>query len=433
MLYLVIFFLSLFLLGQNFSWLTNEYDELRLLEILLISLLGLCYLLNKKEQYISKTDGLAVFLIGLAAIFLSYWHLSIYQIYDLIQFIGLFLLFISLSHTDLTSHRSHIMMTLLLILCCIPFINLFFSVFELLSSGIWYRWQFNAGSPRVIDSVLVVLFWLGFYLKDKTGFMQKFYPVFSLLLFLGLFFDGARAALLSIIVPLFILFIMSSQQRKSVLINAIGILIAYVIFYLTHYYYLQLYPDHRILNVARYSSSGRAEMWQFAVQQWFNHPIMGLGGGYLASIQYHIAQHMHNVYFRLIFEWGIVGFVFLSWIFIKLFQLFRSEIPIVLKMGVLAIMIDGFLSGNFIYPAAQVICILFLALAFQSKTQITAAKNLSQQGVNQKYLFALFYCIFIILVVSFLGDDFLCRGCAGMQGTAWPYFWEYGHSTGLEK
>lgn len=431
MLYLVILFLSLFLLGRNFAWLTSEYDELRLLEILLISVLGLFYLFNKNEQYISKTDGLAVFLIGLAAIFLSYWHVSVYQIYDLIQFLGMFLLFMSLRQCDLTSKRSNTILSLLLVVCFIPFINLIFSIIELLKSGIWYRWQFNIGSPRVIDSVLVVTFWLGFYLKDKNPLMQKFYPLFSLLLFLGLFFDGARAAFISIIFPLLILFIISQQNRKNVFITTGLILGAYGIFYITQYYYLQLYPDRRILNVARYSSSGRAEMWQFAFQQWLQHPVMGLGGGYLASIQYHIAQHMHNVYFRLVFEWGAAGILLLSWLIIKLMQLLRSDISVILKMGVIAIAIDGFFSGNFIYPAAQVICVLFLALAFQHNNTTSGVS--AEKSVKQKYIFALFYCIFLILVVSFLGNDFLCQGCAGMQGTGWPYFWGFGHSTGLEK
>lgn len=433
MLYLVIFFLSLFLLGINFAGLTSEYDELRILQILLISLTGPFLLFSKKQKYLSKNQSSLIFLVGILAIILSFWHFSIYHIYDFLQLLGLFLLFICLTYTDLTSDRSNMLIVILLVLSCIPFLNLFFSIFELIKSGIWYRWQLNTGSVRIIDSILVVMFWLGFYLKDKNTFMWKFFPIFSFLLFLGLFFDGARAALLSIIAPLIFLFIIGPQHRKSIMICAVGILIAYVIFNLTQFFYSQLYPEKKILNIVRYSSSGRSEMWEFVAQQWLYQPFTGLGGGYLASIQYHIAHHMHNIYFRLIFEWGVAGILLLSWILIKLFVFFRSETPIILKMGVLAIMIDGFFSGNFIYPAAQVICILYLALAFQVKYQITAESCEVKQGLNQKYIFGLFYCIFIILLISFLREDFLCQGCAGMQGKALPYFWGLGHSPSLEK
>ncbi len=64
------------------------------------------------------------------------------------------------------------------------------------------------------------------------------------------------------------------------------------------------------MTVMRVGTSMRAEMWSFVFEQWKEKPWSGVGGGYLSEIQYKYGHHIHNLYLRLIFEWGIVGCIF---------------------------------------------------------------------------------------------------------------------------
>ena len=94
------------------------------------------------------------------------------------------------------------------------------------------------------------------------------------------------------------------------------------------------------------------------------------GGGYLSEIQYKYGHHIHNLYLRLIFEWGIVGCIFLVWMIYQVIKLFRDKnaLPIA-KAGVVAILVDAMFSGSMVYPASQMACILFLAFAFSQRQQ----------------------------------------------------------------
>ncbi|MCV9897907.1 UNVERIFIED_CONTAM: O-antigen ligase domain-containing protein, partial [Cronobacter sakazakii] len=45
----------------------------------------------------------------------------------------------------------------------------------------------------------------------------------------------------------------------------------------------------------------------------------------LSKIQYAYGHHIHNLYLRLIFEWGIIGLIFCIWMLTQLIGLFKDK------------------------------------------------------------------------------------------------------------
>lgn len=115
----------------------------------------------------------------------------------------------------------------------------------------------------------------------------------------------------------------------------------------------------------------------------------------------------------------------------------KSNLNVALKMGVLAILIDAMFSGNFIYPASQVACVLFLALAFSQQDQMkfehNEFQNTTKQYLNIKTLYIACYLFFVVIVFVYLRYDMLCFGCSSGEGWAAPFFWEHGASQMLSK
>ena len=110
---------------------------------------------------------------------------------------------------------------------------------------------------------------------------------------LGLWFDGARAALLSVLLGLVVILIFSKQHRKQILGTATVILFSFAVYHLTYYFYNQIHDIDKSLNVIRTSSSGRWELWSYVYQKWIEQPWKGVGGNFLATTNYPL-NHLHN-------------------------------------------------------------------------------------------------------------------------------------------
>ena len=159
----------------------------------------------------------------------------------------------------------------------------------------------NYDSVRVYDSFIVPIIFLAIYLKSiNYKYISYTYPFIVFLLTLGLWFDGARAALLSVLMGLVVIFIFSKQNRKLILGTAVVILFSFAIYHLTYYFYNQIHDIDKSLNVIRTSSSGRWELWSYVYQKWIEQPWKGVGGNFLATTDYPL-NHLHNFYLKLIF------------------------------------------------------------------------------------------------------------------------------------
>ncbi|MCQ1105090.1 O-antigen ligase family protein, partial [Acinetobacter baumannii] len=229
----------------------------------------------------------------------------------------------------------------------------------------------------------------------------------------------ARSALLAVMIGLLVLFIYSKENRKLILQSCIYIFLAFFVYKITIFL-----AEKNTMTVIRGGTSLRAEMWKFVFEQWKQHPFTGVGGGYLSKIQYAYGHHIHNLYLRLIFEWGIIGLIFSIWMLTQLIGLFKDKIvSLILKVGVIAVLVDATFSGSMVYPASQIACVLFIAFTF-SHRELTYSSQYSFSST--KILIVLWGALFLYITIMYLRQDLTCWNCGSYGGKMAPNFWFYG-------
>nr|EEW99641.2 hypothetical protein HMPREF0014_02067 [Acinetobacter sp. RUH 2624] len=406
------------LLGYQIEWSFFQYDELRLLQFPL-ALCALLILIFKKKIEYSIYTQVTFFLIGvLTAIEIASY--SIFQIQELCSSIALLFIFSALTYELRNIKNIENGLALIVVSAFIPSLFIGISIINFIFYKQWFDWQFNSGTIRIYDSVIVPFFFFLIFLRNKKyPYIYYFYPSAIFFFALALFFDGARSALLAVITGLLVFLIYSQENRKLILQSYGYIFLAFVAYKCTIYL-----ADKNTMTVMRVGTSMRTEMWIFVFEQWKEKPWSGVGGGYLSKIQYKYAHHIHNLYLRLIFEWGIVGYIFLVWMVYQVIKLFldKNVLPIA-KAGVVAVLVDAMFSGSMVYPVSQMACILFLAFAF---SQIKSASNLKIFTMKTKILIGLWGALFLYITIMFLGQDLTCWGCMSYAGRMAPNFWEYG-------
>ncbi|WP_329760170.1 O-antigen ligase family protein [Acinetobacter pittii] len=421
---LVAIYLITALLGYQIGWSVFQYDELRLLQFPLALCALLILIFTKKIEYSISTQ-ITFFLIGvLTAIQITTY--SIFQFQELWSAIALLFIFSALAYDLKNVKNIEHSLALVVFSAFIPCLFIFVSITNFIFYKQWFDWQFNSGTIRIYDSVIVPIFFFLIFLKNKNyPYFHYFYPFASFFFALAWFFDGARSALFAVATGLLVFVIYSRENRKLILQSCIYIFFAFLVYKTTIYF-----ADKNTMTVMRVGTSMRAEMWSFVFEQWKEKPWFGVGGGYLSEIQYKYGHHIHNLYLRLIFEWGIVGCIFLVWMIYQVVKLFRDKdaLPIT-KAGLIAILVDAMFSGSMVYPASQIACILFLAFAFsqpeQSKEYLKSPYRLT------KLLIGLWGALFLYITIMYLGQDLTCWGCTSYVGRMAPNFWEYGSTQHL--
>lgn len=428
MLFLVLLFLAIFVLGFHFGWSSNPYDELRIFQILLVFILSIISVIFFNKNSLPTQSRRFFYLFILFTILIVDLN-DIFQLYDFIMLLGMWLAYCCLYKLDYNKKINEFLLCLLILLSILPSIFFPIVVYEFINYSKLYEWQMNSGSIRIYDSFIIPIFWLAVFLKYKNNrIIVFFYPLICFLIPFGLFMHGARSALISIFIPLFIMLLIDRKNKKIAFFTSlyfIASLLIYKIIFIAHNY---LSSSSIELNVIRLSTSYRYEIWVYMLENWLESPFAGIGGGYLAKNEFKYGYHAHNIYLRLILEWGGVGCILLIYFFKTIYNFFKSNLAIPLKMGVFAILIDGMFSGNFIYPASQISCILFFSIAFSSKNLIN---NYNNDSSLNNLIFLFYFIIFSIITIFIVGQDLLCFKCSSIGGSAAPFFWEHGASTHL--
>lgn len=419
LLLLIAIYLIVALLDYQIGWSLLQYDELRLLQFPL-ALYALLILIFTKQIEYSIFTKITFFLISvLTAIQITTY--SIFQFQELWSAIALLFIFSVLTYELKNIKNIEHGLAFIVVSACIPCLFICISITNFILYKQWFDWQFNSGTIRIYDSVIVPIFFFLIFLKNKNfPYFYYFYPFATFLFALAWFFDGARSALLAVATGLLIFFIYSRENRKLILQSCIYIFLAFLIYKTTIYV-----AGENTMTVIRAGTSMRAEMWDFVFEQWKEKPWSGVGGGYLSEIQYKYGHHIHNLYLRLIFEWGIVGCIFLVWMIYQVVKLFRDKnaLPIA-KAGLIAILFDAMFSGSMVYPASQIACILFLAFAFSQRQQ--SREYLKYPYMATKLLIGLWGALFLYITIRYLGQDLMCWGCGSYDGRMAPNFWFYG-------
>ena len=427
----LVFFLGLFFLGYKLGWSVFQYDELRLLQILITSIVFIILIFKAKLNFNIKNIFFNILIFSLLLFQINTF--GIFQFQDLVLLFIIviisFYLSLELKENNETQYLNHIL--LFLFICSVfPVFFITLSIKDLFRDGIWYSWQMNAGNIRIYDSVIVPIIFLVIYLKSiDYKYISYIYLLIVFLLTLSLWFDGARAALLSVFLGLAVFFIFSKQYRKLILGTGAIILLSFTVYHFTYYFYNQTNGVEKSLNVIRTSTSGRWELWAYMYQQWIEQPWKGVGGNFLATTDYPL-NHLHNFYFKLIFEWGVLGFIFLCWIFYQLKKVLTSDdVHIALKAGICAVAVDAFFSGNLVYPASQISIFLLLGLAFsQYKPDI---QIVSKTKYLSKIVILLWFGLYIFIVGNYFLQDLLCYQCGSHAELMAPGFWYYGKAEHL--
>ncbi|MEB7640670.1 O-antigen ligase family protein [Acinetobacter pittii] len=407
------------LLGYQIGWSVFQYDELRLLQFPLVLCALLILIFTKKIEYSISTQ-ITFFLIGLLTV-IQITTYSIFQFQELWSAIALLFIFSGLKYELRNIKKIAHGLALIVVSAFIPCLFICISIANFIFYKQWFDWQFNSGTIRIYDSVIVPIFFFLIFLKNKKyPYFHYFYPFAIFFFALAWFFDGARSALLAVMTGLLIFFIYSRENRKLIWQSCIYIFLAFLVYKTTIYF-----ADKNTMTVMRVGTSMRAEMWSFVFEQWKEKPWTGVGGGYLSEIQYKYGHHIHNLYLRLIFEWGVVGCIFLVWMIYQVLKLFRNKnvLPIA-KAGLIAILVDAMFSGSMVYPASQMACILFLAFAFSQPEQ--SKEYLKYPYRAMKLLISLWGALFLYITIRYLGQDLMCWGCGSYDGRMAPNFWFYG-------
>ena len=426
----IAFLLIFFCLGMHVGWLLQPYDELRIFQIIMTLIFFIIAIRKTKDIQLFFP---LFFLVTGSFFILSGKNIYIIQDIFILIFFPIWLYILCFIYKELFFKETlfcYSVFFILILTSVVPSLFLLFSIKKFIIEGAWYDWQMNYDSIRVYDSFIVPIIFLAIYLKSiNYKYISYTYPFIVFLLTLGLWFDGARAALLSVLMGLVVIFIFSTQHRKLVLGTAVVILSYFAVYHLTYYFYSQIHDVDTSLNVIRTSSSGRWELWNYAYQKWIEQPWKGMGGNFLAQTDYPL-NHLHNFYLKLIFEWGVLGFIFLCWIFYQLKKVLTSnDVHIALKAGICAIAVDAFFSGNLVYPASQISIVLLLGLAFsQYKPDLQAAR---QNKYLSKFVILLWFGLFMYILGNYFLQDLLCWRCGSHAELMAPGFWYYGKAEHL--
>lgn len=166
-----------------------------------------------------------------------------------------------------------------------------------------------AGGPNALGSLLVLFIPIGFgmFLAEKDILKKIIYIVMTLGMGLGLIFTFSRgawfAAFLAILI--FMLFI---AKRMILSISAFLIVVVLSVDTLWDRIYNMFTKNY----IAKASEGGRIYRWTYAIEQWSETKILGLGigrfGGAVATHHNLTPFYMDNYYLKTLTESGIVGF-----------------------------------------------------------------------------------------------------------------------------
>lgn len=423
---LVAFHIFLFFLGIGYGWSVFQYDELRLIQ-LSICIISIVYLVLSKKACLSIatcTVAITIFLL----LIVNYENLNQYNKQDLLLLISFFLTLFSLKFSFEQRSEEPKLLYFIILAALIPCTFIFLSIFNYIDKGLWFDWQLNSGSIRIFDSAIIPIFYLTLYVfSEKQKLKDNIFLLCIFLIALSIFFDGARSALLSCIVPLILIFILSKENRSLIFRASVGFIAAFLVYYLTIYLFSTLNDKQVELSIARGSSSSRLDIWTFAFSEWLKSPIWGLGGGFLGGLDSINVNHLHNFYFKLVFEWGGAGLLLLICIVRKNYQYLTDDNNTILKAGILGIAMDAFFSGNLTYSGSLLTCILFLGFAYSKEKNSIKLNTI----YLSKLVFVTFGVFFLYILVFDFYDDFICWGCGSYMGREAPGFWYYGAAKNL--
>lgn len=156
-----------------------------------------------------------------------------------------------------------------------------------------------------------------------NGKVTKKDMFYLLILFCGLFLTGKRTLTLIPLVLLFVMYLSSSEKNRIIKLSKILSLVLVGIIIL-----LMIFPSitHVIERFFQADDNGRSELWQSCIQMFEDSPVFGQGLGTFNEYNYDLGYRdyggkmwtyeAHNIYYQILGELGIVGFLLIIFCFI---------------------------------------------------------------------------------------------------------------------
>ena len=130
------------------------------------------------------------------------------------MWLSIFFICLALYQQNCLDNKKENIIAILILFSILPCFFIFASIFNLIKDNTWYDWQLNSGTIRIFDSYIVPIFWFSLYLYNKNNkIIHNFYYFICFLIGLALFFNGARSALMSLIIPLLILLFILKKDK----------------------------------------------------------------------------------------------------------------------------------------------------------------------------------------------------------------------------
>jgi O-antigen polymerase len=169
-----------------------------------------------------------------------------------------------------------------------------------------------------------------------NGKIDKKNIIFLLILFCGLFLTGKRMLTLIPLVLIFAMYICASEKNKIIkLMKMFSLIVAGIAVLLI------VFPNitHVVDRFKDSDDNGRKELWNTCIKMYKDSPIFGQGLGTFNNYNYDIGYRdydgkkwtyeAHNIYYQILGELGILGFIIIVGTFIytimKAIRLLRTE------------------------------------------------------------------------------------------------------------
>lgn len=258
-----------------------------------------------------------------------------------------------------------------------------------------------------------------------------------------LWYDGARAVLLSILIGLGFIAIFRRDSWSKLCLPLLTLVGAGILFLTLKHITT---PNFLANPILRTGNSGRVELWIKTIQLWQENPILGVGGNnFVTSNPWLLNGHPHNLPLQWLSEWGIAGLLALLLLVPLAIQFFRHRqiLPVFALGAVVAAGVDALLSGVLVYPLSQMLSVWLFAwlvsLLPMHRIDATATTPLNHQvQLASKTSFITWHSMLkVITVVAILtmfivhGKDIICTNCMSTDSDNAPRFWQFGRALHL--
>ncbi|WP_417466306.1 O-antigen ligase family protein [Kordiimonas sp.] len=415
---LIALYLLYFILGMvSFSSGYIFYNEYRVIEVVLLLILGAIALFNRFSS-ISKAEWWSFVFIALGSIF---WRNFLFLMTDLLLFYLLYKSFHFLNYNELITK-------VIVFLSFTVFLLLPIALWDYVRTGVylpnWYPLSWNI---RVYNSYFLMLsiFSVWFYITDKHS--RGFYLLFSFLGFTAILLDSGRSATLAYTVFITVIVVFNRTVCKQLLATYTASWLTYI--GITYLAMFNLASSSAVgLQIARVTTSLRYDLWMNAFNCWKQNPLIGCGFYQLGSYEY-LAAHPHNLFIQVLSETGLIGFgilLYMMFIIAKHINWYQKHSYFIIA-AFLAIGTELSLSGMYIYPITQIV-LLWLLVFLLKNPQFSYTNSFNYDGKKTKSLnYILSWVIYIAVAIYFL---YLFRHTTTFLIEAPvtpPRFWTYGY------